>query len=166
MHNSLLWLNHRFKDEANRSSVQWTDNQELLENPENPSISWTNDAAMAATNDQNYFTYNAATTLPNSLDYIGGTKATAFTMYLSETNDDVIRGDLDLILVIVGNEFLPKGAETVAWRIFEDLSGYMLKRFQAFFRGRKVRLADVQLVNLDASQLCSFGKREKFPDRR
>lgn len=92
MHNSLLWLNHRFKDEANRSSVQWTDNQELLENPENPSISWTNDAAMAATNDQNYFTYNAATTLPNTNDYIDGTSGTAYNMYLSETNDDVING--------------------------------------------------------------------------
>ena len=92
MHNSLLWLNHRFKDEANRSSVQWTDNQELLENPENPSISWTNDAAMAATKDQNYFTYNAATTLPNTNDYIDGTSGTAYNMYLSETNDDVISG--------------------------------------------------------------------------
>lgn len=93
MHNSLLWLNHRFKDDAaNRSSVQWTDNQELLENPENPSISWTNDAAMAATNDQNYFTYNAATTLPNTNDYIDGTSGTAYNMYLSETNDDVISG--------------------------------------------------------------------------
>ena len=93
MHNSLLWLNHRFKDDAaNRSSVQWTDNQELLENPENPSISWTNDAAMAATKDQNYFTYNAATTLPNTNYYIDGTSGTAYNMYLSETNDDVING--------------------------------------------------------------------------
>ena len=90
MHNSLLWLNHRIKA-ANRSSVQWTNDSEFPENPENSSTSWTNnDVTMAATT-QEYFTYNAATTLPNSNDYIDG-KAPTYNMYLSETNDDVISG--------------------------------------------------------------------------
>ena len=92
MHNSLLWLNHRIKDAAIRSSVQWTNDSEFLVNPDNSSISWTKDADMAATANQQYFTYNAATTLPNNFDYIDGTAATAYNMYLSETNDDVISG--------------------------------------------------------------------------
>ena len=94
MHNSLLWLNHRIiKDARNRSSVQWTNDSEFLVNPDNSSTSWTNnDVTMAATPNQKYFTYNAATTLPNSLDYIDGKSATAYNMYLSETNDDVISG--------------------------------------------------------------------------
>ena len=95
MHNSLLWLNHRIikdADKRSRSSVQWTNESEFPENPENSST-WTTDATMAATANQQYFTYNAATTLPdNDNDYIDGTEDTAYNMYLSKTNDDVISG--------------------------------------------------------------------------
>ena len=97
MHNSLLWLNHRIiKDPRNRSSVQWSTSINAIPTETTitdwtTSSNWTNDAAMAAIATQAYFTYNAATTLPNNSDYIDGT-TTAFNMYLSETNDDVISG--------------------------------------------------------------------------
>lgn len=110
LHNSLLWRNDLASAKDSRNSVMWSSTLTSIPTAADDwstSSGWTNDKEMAAkglydvnsnSTGQSYFTYNAATTLPNTYEtkeiknYIDGTSDTGYNMYLSETNDDVING--------------------------------------------------------------------------
>ena len=81
-------------------------------------------------------------------------------------NDDVVGRELDLILLVIAGQFLAQRTVTVAGAVFENRTVDFLQGIEPHLRRGQVGLADVEMVDFDASGAGRFGQRNEFAYRR
>ena len=93
-----------------------------------------------------------------------GEKSEKHSFAASGGDDDVIRTHFNLILVIIGNEFFPKRAETITRTVLQDLSVNIAQCIKTLLRSLYVWLSYIELVYFDTLAHCLLCKREEFSD--
>ena len=81
-------------------------------------------------------------------------------------DDDLVRGELDLVALIVVHERLAQRAEALRRAVFQHLAVYVLEHVERLLRRRQVGLADVQAVDLHSPLLGGVRQRGEHTDGR
>ena len=81
-------------------------------------------------------------------------------------DNDVVGVDVDVILLIIVNEFFSITQISLRGRVFENLTVDVLECIQTLLWRGQVGLSDIEVIYLGATLLCCSGKRCEFSDRR
>ena len=80
----------------------------------------------------------------------------------ARSNDDIVGGDVDIILRVITHQFLAVAQVALRGRIFQNVAVDALQCRQPFSWGRQVGLANVQMIDLCTALLGCHGQRSEL----
>ena len=103
-------------------------------------------------------------------DFIAGVQAghesKEHGLRTARCNDDIVGRHVDVILLIIGGEFLSVRLVALRGRVFKYRAIDVLQGVEPHLRRGQIGLSDVQMINFCSSGLCCNGQRSEFSNGR